>query len=78
MDINRLTQKCQEALHDAQAEAVKRNHNEVDGEHLLFALCKQKDGLIPRLFEKMNRPADVIAAEIDRSLAKRPSVSGPR
>ena len=76
MDINRLTQKCQEALHDAQAEAVNRGHNQVDGEHLLFALCKQQDGLIPRLLEKMNRPADVVITELDRELAKQPSVSG--
>ncbi len=77
MDLNRLTQKCQEALHDAQAVAVQHGHREVDGEHLLLALCRQEDGLIGRLFEKMNRPADVVIAEVQRELAKRPSVSGP-
>ncbi len=77
MDMNRLTEKSQEALHEAQAEAVRRGHTEVDGEHLLLALCQQEGGLVGRLFEKMNRPADVIISELDRELSKRPSVGGP-
>ncbi len=77
MDANRLTQKCQEALHAAQAKAVQMGHTQVDGEHLLLALCQQEGGLIPRLLEKMNRPADVVIAELERELAKRPTVSGP-
>ena len=35
MDMNRLTQKSQEALHDAQTKALRFGHTEVDGEHLL-------------------------------------------
>ncbi len=77
MDMNRFTQKCQEALHDAQAQAVRLGHTEIDGEHLLWALCKQEGGLIGRLFQKMNRPADVVLAELERHLSQRPSVSGP-
>ena len=38
MDPNRLTQKSQEALHDAQTKALRFGHTEVDGEHLLLAL----------------------------------------
>ncbi|MDQ1669747.1 MAG: ATP-dependent Clp protease ATP-binding subunit ClpB, partial [Actinomycetota bacterium] len=33
MDANRLTQKSQEALHDAQTKALRFGHAEVDGEH---------------------------------------------
>ncbi len=76
LDPNRLTQKCQEALHEAQSIAVKRGHQEVDREHLLLALVRQEGGLIPRLFDKMNRPPDVVASELDRKLDKRPSVQG--
>jgi len=75
MDINKLTQKSQEALQAAQSIAVKYGHQEVDGEHLLLALVQQEAGLVPRLFEKLNRPVDVIIAELDRTLGKRPSVS---
>ena len=49
MDPNRLTQKSQEALHDAQTQALRFGHTEVDGEHLLLALLDQPDGLVPRL-----------------------------
>ena len=41
MDMNRLTQKSQEALHDAQTKALRFGHVEVDGEHLLLALLDQ-------------------------------------
>ena len=77
MDPNRLTQKCQEALHDAQTIAVERGHTQVDGEHLLAALCRQEGGLIPRLLERMNRPTDVLAGELGRHLDRQPSVTGP-
>ena len=46
MDFNKLTQKSQQALQDAQSIAVDHGHQEVDGEHLLLALCRQEDGLI--------------------------------
>jgi len=51
VDPNRLTQKSQEALHDAQTKALRFGHTEVDGEHLLLALLDQPDGLAPRLLE---------------------------
>ncbi len=52
MDLNRLTQKSQEALHDAQTKALRYGHVEVDGEHLLLALLDQPAGLTPRLLEQ--------------------------
>ena len=40
MDPSHLTQKSQEALHDAQTRALRFGHSEVDGEHLL--LCSSR------------------------------------
>ncbi len=77
MDINKLTEKSQEALTQAQSEAIRRGHAQVDNEHLLLSLCRQEEGLIPRLLKKLNRPADVVATELERELDRRPSVSGP-
>jgi len=77
MDINKLTQKTQEALQQAQNLAVERGHQAVDAEHLLLALVTQADGLVPRLLAKLDRPADVVEKELQRELDKRPSVSGP-
>jgi ATP-dependent Clp protease ATP-binding subunit ClpB len=77
MDMNKLTQKSQEAFHEAQAVAARFGHQEVDAEHLLMALCRQDGGLVARLLAKMQRPADVVEAELERDLQKRPAVSGP-
>ncbi|MEM9791139.1 MAG: AAA family ATPase, partial [Planctomycetota bacterium] len=77
MDFNRLTQKSQQAFQQAQSIAVKRGHQAVDNDHLLLALVEQQDGLIPRLLDKLNRPADVVIAELTRRLDARPAVSGP-
>ncbi len=77
MDFNKLTQKSQEALQAAQNIALTRGHQAVDVEHLLYALCEQEGGLVPRLLDKLNRPADVVVKELERELDKRPAVSGP-
>ena len=52
MDPARLTQKSQEALHDAQTKALRLGQTEVDGEHLLLALTDQADGIVPRLLSQ--------------------------
>ena len=76
MDLNKLTQKSQESLQAAQNQAVTRGHQAVDAEHLLLALCEQEGGLVPRLLEKLQRPADVVVGELTRELDTRPRVSG--
>ena len=76
MDPNRLTQKAQEALAEAQNNAVRYGHREIDGEHLLLALCQQDGGLIPRLLEKVQRPADVVVAALERDWEPRRLASG--
>jgi ATP-dependent Clp protease ATP-binding subunit ClpB len=77
MDPNRLTQKTQEALHDAQTKALRFGHTEVDVEHLLLALLDQSDGLIPRLLERSQIGVDALRGDLERELEGRPQVSGP-
>ncbi|HEX7010456.1 MAG TPA: ATP-dependent chaperone ClpB [Phycisphaeraceae bacterium] len=77
MDPNKLTQKSQEALHAAQAQAVRMGHQEVDVEHLLLALVQQEGGLIPRLLARMDVQPAQLAEKIQEELARRPSVRGP-
>jgi ATP-dependent Clp protease ATP-binding subunit ClpB len=77
MDPNRLTQKTQEALHDAQTKALRYGHTEVDVEHLLLALLDQSGGLIPRLLERADVDAEPLRAELESTLEGRPRVSGP-
>jgi ATP-dependent Clp protease ATP-binding subunit ClpB len=77
VDVNRLTQKSQEALHDAQTRATRFGHTEVDGEHLLFALLEQPEGLVPRLVSAAGADADKLALELEAELERRPRVTGP-
>src|SRR5512134_2577509 len=77
MDINKLTQKSQEALQSAQTKALRYGHQEADGEHLLLALLEQPEGLVPRLLARMEAPTETLKAEVERELSRRPRVSGP-
>ena len=54
MDISKLTQKCQEALSEAQKSAITLGHQEVDAEHMLLALSTQDQGLFPNILQKMS------------------------
>jgi ATP-dependent Clp protease ATP-binding subunit ClpB len=76
MDMERLTEKSQQALQGAQAIAVRHGHAEVDGEHLLLALLEQEGGLVPRLFEKMDVPLEPLVGKLREELDRRPRVSG--
>lgn len=77
MDINKFTQKSQEALQGAQSKAVRFGHTEVDVEHLLLVLVEQEQGIVPRLLEKMGCSVENFAEEVRSEVQKRPSVSGP-
>jgi ATP-dependent Clp protease ATP-binding subunit ClpB len=77
MDMNRLTQKSQEALHDAQTKALRFGHTEVDGEHLLLALLDQAEGLVLPLLARAGADPDRLREDLERELERRPKVSGP-
>jgi ATP-dependent Clp protease ATP-binding subunit ClpB len=77
MDLNKMTQKSQEAVQSAQTHAVRSGHVEVDGEHLLLALLEQPDGLIPRLLAKMEVSVESLTHAVEQELSRRPRTSGP-
>ena len=77
MDFNKLTQKSQEAFTEAQNKAVSFGHVEVDGEHLLWALLDQHDGLVPRLLQRMDIRPEMVKNEVEAELDRIPRVSGP-
>src|ERR671925_262946 len=77
MDLNRLTQKSQQAVQEAQSKALRYGHVEVDGEHLLLALLEQQDGLLPRLLARMEVPLAALKSALEQALERRPRVSGP-
>jgi ATP-dependent Clp protease ATP-binding subunit ClpB len=77
MDINKLTQKSQEAVADAQTKAMSLGHQQVDTEHLLYALLHQDGGVYPRVLEKMDIDPAELSVAVENLLARKPSVSGP-
>ena len=77
MDMNRLTQKSQAAMQEAQALALRSGHTEVDGEHLLLALLDQPDGLVPRLLGQLGADPDALRAAVDADVRRKPKVTGP-
>ena len=77
MDPNRLTQKSQEALHDAQTKALRFGHTEVDAEHLLLALLDQSEGIVPALLSQAGADPDKLRAALESELSRRPRVTGP-
>ena len=77
MDMNKLTQKSQEAVQNAQTKALRYGHVEVDSDHLLLVLLEQSDGLVPRLLQKMEVPVEALHKALEQELERRPRVSGP-
>jgi ATP-dependent Clp protease ATP-binding subunit ClpB len=77
MDMNRLTQKSQEALQEAQNLATRYGHPEVDGEHLLLALLDQPEGLVPRLLSQVDIDMRGLRVAVETDLQRRPRVTGP-
>ncbi|MBM4148554.1 MAG: ATP-dependent chaperone ClpB [Lentisphaerae bacterium] len=75
-DLSKFTQKAQEALKNAQVAATERGHQEVDGEHLLFALLRDEQGLVPRLLDRMGAAPVTLLARVEDDLDRRPKVSG--
>jgi ATP-dependent Clp protease ATP-binding subunit ClpA len=77
MNLNQFTQKLQEALAQAQNLAVQHRHQQVEAEHLLYALLQQPDGLRPKFFQKMDVPISSFLEGLEQCLSRIPQVSGP-
>src|SRR5437016_2344265 len=77
MDLNRFTEKAQEALAGSQQLAVRLGHQQVDVEHLLLSLLDQEQGLAPAILTKAQIPVDARKLRVHRELEKLPRVSGP-
>src|SRR3954470_13917136 len=76
MDPTKLTQKTQEALHDAQTKALRYGHTEIDVEHMLLALLEQPEGLVPRLLTRAEVDTPAVRTAVEQALERRPRVSG--
>jgi ATP-dependent Clp protease ATP-binding subunit ClpB len=75
MDINRLTEKAQEALRSAQSEAMRQGHQQIDVEHLLVSLLQQEGGLARSVLDKTGVDADLVQKRVEDELARLPKIS---
>src|SRR5687767_6535281 len=76
MDINRLTQKSQEALGAAQSKAARYGHQQVDVEHLLSTLLDQENGLASSILSKSGVNVEAFKRRVEQELERMPRVSG--
>ena len=53
MEIQKFTEKAQQALVSAQKAALRMNHPEVTSLHVLLALAEQEQGVVPRILDKL-------------------------
>jgi ATP-dependent Clp protease ATP-binding subunit ClpB len=76
MNINKYTEKAQEAILAAQQLADREGNPEVTPEHLLLALLEQKEGIVPAIVRKLNADPATLAAEVRAELNKLPRAHG--
>ncbi len=76
MDLNRFTEKAQEAVAQAQSLAAEYNHGQIEGEHLLLALLRQADGIVPQIVQKLGLQPDSLIQQLSGELDRRPRVYG--
>ena len=75
-DPNRLTAKALEAVNGAQQDARGRHHQQVTPTHLLLALIKQPEGLVPRLLAKLGADLGAFEEALEEDLAREVRVPG--
>jgi ATP-dependent Clp protease ATP-binding subunit ClpB len=77
MNLNRLTERAQDALREAQNLATRANNQGVDVEHLLLALLQQPDGIAGALLQAAGADPGTLQAQIQQEVERLPKVSGP-
>jgi len=77
MDPNRMTEKAQEAIRQAQSLAQRHGHQQIDAEHLAVALLSQDGGVAPRAVEKAGGHPATLRQQLQKALERMPRVSGP-
>ena len=76
MNISKFTQKSVQAVQDLEKVAYEYGNQEVEQEHLLYALLTQEDSLILKLIEKMEIKKDYFINTVKKALDAKVKVSG--
>lgn len=76
MNLNKYTEKAQEAIIAAQQLAEKANHPQIEPEHLLVSLIDQRGGVVPDVLRKMNVDPAVALSAVQAALGSQPKAYG--
>lgn len=76
MNVDKFTLKAQEVLQEAKALTERKNHQQIDVEHLLLALLTQKEGIVMPILQKLGANSDLVISQLEDELKKIPQVTG--
>ncbi len=76
MNLDKYTQKSQESILSAQRIAQEYNHQAIEPAHLLLALLRQEEGVVPALVMKVAGGVVALREEVANDLERRPKVYG--
>jgi ATP-dependent Clp protease ATP-binding subunit ClpB len=76
MDLNRYTQKAQEAVLAAQGLAQEYNHSQIEPVHLLLALLHQSEGVAPQIVQRVGASPGLLIGDLEAELNRRPKAYG--
>ena len=76
MDLNKFTQKAQDAIIGAQSLAGEYSHAQIEPEHLLLVLLRQPDGVVPQVIHKLEAKPAEMALAVEGELQRKPKVHG--
>ena len=76
MDLNKYTEKSQQAVLRAQRLAEDHNHQEIEPAHLLYALLEESEGTVSAVIRRIAGSIDSLRGEVWDELSNRPKVYG--
>jgi len=76
MRLDKFTQKAQEAIFEAQEQALGYNHAQIEPEHLLLALLQQADGVVPQIVQALGLSPQLLLEQVQAGLQRKPKVYG--
>ncbi|GAB6151720.1 ATP-dependent chaperone ClpB [Desulfosporosinus burensis] len=75
-DTNRLTQKSQEAIAEAQSMAERNANSLIEPEHLMLTLLEQVEGVTSQVLTKLDIATGVLISTIRQEINRFPRISG--
>jgi len=76
MNLDRYTQKAQEAIIQSQQLVQDLDHQAIEPAHLLLALLRQPEGVVPAIVTKLSGSTEGLVKETNDSLEKKPKITG--